>query len=62
MAHNGPRLDDSGGLENQNFQFYPNPSNSLLLYSKLRKVIENYKKITTSKIRYGNHCIVVRCD
>ena len=62
LSFNGMRIGYSGGLEIRNFQYYTKLSNSLLLSSKLIKVIENYKKISTSKIRSGNHCIVVRCD
>ncbi|MDY3503309.1 hypothetical protein PG657_10250, partial [Riemerella anatipestifer] len=37
IAHNGPRLGDSGGLESQNFQSCTNLSNSLFLFSKFMK-------------------------
>jgi len=37
IASNGPRIRDSGGLESQNFQFYTNLSNCLLLFSKFMK-------------------------
>ena len=37
MAHNGPRIGDSGGLESLNFQFCTKLSNSLLLFSKFMK-------------------------
>jgi len=37
IAHNGPRIGDSGGLESQNFQSCTKLSNSLLLFSKFMK-------------------------
>ena len=48
MAHNGPRIGDSGGLESLNFQSCTKLSNSLLLFSKFMKK-RKYKRLLRQK-------------